>query len=187
VAEIPMSEDFTNMPNIQANDICYLVLNHINSILHSMGHNVNEFKLISKNISSATSSSIIQHTKDIHLERNIIVTKEDLLLHTHLNKEQQKAYNAILTRISLNESGAFFIDGLGGTGETYLYRALLAAVRSKGFIALATATCGVAASVLLGGRTAHSRFKLPICHAPSLHPGRDCIQRPLLAPSEPLA
>ncbi|KAG5568701.1 hypothetical protein H5410_064281 [Solanum commersonii] len=112
------------MPNIQANDICYLVLNHINDILHSMGHNVNEFKLILKNISSATSSSIIQQTKDIHLERNIIVTTEDLLLHTHLNKEQQKAYNAILTRISLNKSGAFFIDGPGGTGKTLLLQLL---------------------------------------------------------------
>ncbi|WMV18299.1 hypothetical protein MTR67_011684 [Solanum verrucosum] len=40
--------------------------------------------------------------------------------------------------------------------------ALLAAVRFKGFTALATATSGVAASVLPGGRTAHSRFKLPL-------------------------
>ncbi|KAH0650144.1 hypothetical protein KY284_030056 [Solanum tuberosum] len=57
---------------------------------------------------------------------------------------------------------AFFIDGPGGIGKTYLYHTLLATVRSKGFIALATATSGVAASVLPGGRTAHSRFKLPI-------------------------
>ncbi|CAA0809737.1 PIF1 helicase [Striga hermonthica] len=41
-------------------------------------------------------------------------------------------------------------------------RALLAIVRSKGGIALATATSGIAASILPGGRTAHSRFKIPI-------------------------
>ncbi|XP_015161034.1 uncharacterized protein [Solanum tuberosum] len=160
--QCPMSEDFQNIPNIQTNDICCSVLNHINDILHSMGHNINEFNLISKTISSTISSNIMQQARDIHLERNITVTNEDLLLHTHLNKEQQKAYNVILSRISLNKSGAFFIDGPGGTGKTYLYRALLATVRSKGFIALATATSGVAASVLPGGRTAHSRFKLPI-------------------------
>ncbi|XP_060210456.1 uncharacterized protein LOC132637377 [Lycium barbarum] len=57
---------------------------------------------------------------------------------------------------------AFFIDGLGGTGKTFLYRALLAAVRMKGFIALATASSGVATSILLGGRTTHSRFKIPV-------------------------
>ncbi|XP_049406441.1 uncharacterized protein LOC125870140 [Solanum stenotomum] len=50
----------------------------------------------------------------------------------------------------------------GGSGKTFLYRALLATVRSKGFIALATATSGVAASILPGGRTTHSRFKIPI-------------------------
>ncbi|KAL3532808.1 hypothetical protein ACH5RR_006329 [Cinchona calisaya] len=38
----------------------------------------------------------------------------------------------------------------------------MANVRSKGFVALATATSGIAASILLGGRTAHSRFKIPI-------------------------
>lgn len=37
-------------------------------------------------------------------------------------------------------------DGPGGTGKTFLYRALLATVRS----------------ILPGGRTAHSRFKIPI-------------------------
>ncbi|KAG5530742.1 hypothetical protein RHGRI_025642 [Rhododendron griersonianum] len=59
-------------------------------------------------------------------------------------------------------NGSFFIDGPGGSGKTYLYRALLATIRSKGMIALATATLGVAASILRGGRTAHSRFKIPI-------------------------
>ncbi|XP_028551783.1 uncharacterized protein LOC114579918 [Dendrobium catenatum] len=47
--------------------------------------------------------------------------------------------------------------------KTYLYRAILATLRSNGHIAvLATATSGVAASNLPGGRTAHSRFKIPI-------------------------
>nr|GEV52828.1 ATP-dependent DNA helicase pfh1-like [Tanacetum cinerariifolium] len=41
-------------------------------------------------------------------------------------------------------------------------RALLAKIRSEGHIALATATSGIAASILPGGRTAHSRFKIPL-------------------------
>ncbi|XP_015161029.1 uncharacterized protein [Solanum tuberosum] len=57
---------------------------------------------------------------------------------------------------------AITVTTKGGSGKTFLYRALLATVRSKGFIALATATSGVAASILPGGRTAHSRFKIPI-------------------------
>ncbi|XP_060212641.1 uncharacterized protein LOC132640178 [Lycium barbarum] len=164
--ESSMSEDFTAMPNIQTKNIRYLVLSHINDILHSIGRNINEFKLTSENITSFTSSSIMQEARDTHLERNIIVTEEDLLLYKKLNKEQEQeqeqAYITILNKIFSNEPGAFFIDGPGGTGKTFLYRALLATVRSKGFIALATTTSGVAASVLPGGRTSHSRFKLPI-------------------------
>ncbi|XP_055804455.1 uncharacterized protein LOC129873391 [Solanum dulcamara] len=72
------------------------------------------------------------------------------------------AFNMILVRVYSDKPGAFFIDDPGGTGKTFLYRALLANVRSKGFIALATASSGVAASILPGGRTAHSRFKIPI-------------------------
>ena len=44
----------------------------------------------------------------------------------------------------------------------HLYRALLAKVRSTDRIVVATATFGIAASIMPGGRTAHSRFKIPI-------------------------
>lgn len=84
--------------------------------------------LIPENISPTTSSAIIQESRDIHLERNIIVTDEDLLLYKQLNKEQLIAYDTILDRIFQNKSGAFFIDGPGRTGKTYLYRASLATV-----------------------------------------------------------
>lgn len=40
------------------------------------------------------------------------------------------------------------MDGPGGTGKTFLYKALLARVRSEGLIAIATATSGIAASIL---------------------------------------
>ncbi|XP_019228608.1 PREDICTED: uncharacterized protein LOC109209740 [Nicotiana attenuata] len=77
-------------------------------------------------------------------------------------ENKRKAYDIILDRIFKNKCGAFFIDGPGGTGKIFLYRALLATVRSKGFVALATATSGVIASILPGGKTAHPRFKFPI-------------------------
>lgn len=77
------------------------------------------------------------------------------MLYKKLNREQHAAYNVILNKIFSNESGAFYIDGPGGTGKTFLYRALLATVRSKRLMALAT-TSGVTTSVLPGGRTAHS-------------------------------
>jgi len=56
----------------------------------------------------------------------------------------------------------FFVDGPGGTGKTYLYKALLAKVRSMNLIAIATSSSGIAVSIMTGGHTAHSRFKIPI-------------------------
>jgi hypothetical protein len=53
-------------------------------------------------------------------------------------------------------------DGPGGAGKTYLYKALLMKIRSQNKIVVATATSGVAASILPGGRTAHSHFKIPL-------------------------
>ena len=56
----------------------------------------------------------------------------------------------------------FFLREPGGTGKTFVYNIALAAVRSRGLIALAAASCGLAALLLQGGRTAHSRFAIPI-------------------------
>jgi hypothetical protein len=67
-----------------------------------------------------------------------------------------------MDHVTNQKSQTFFVDGPGGTGKTYLYKALLAKVRHMGLIAIATATSGIAASIMPGGRTAHSRFKIPI-------------------------
>ncbi|KAG5604594.1 hypothetical protein H5410_026086 [Solanum commersonii] len=44
IYEDTMSEDFKIISNVTKNDIRQLVLNHINEVLLSMGHNINEFK-----------------------------------------------------------------------------------------------------------------------------------------------
>ncbi|GKF98430.1 ATP-dependent DNA helicase PIF1-like protein, partial [Tanacetum coccineum] len=46
--------------------------------------------------------------------------------------------------------------------KTYLYKTLFAALRSKGEIVLNVASSGIATLLLDGGRTAHSRFAIPI-------------------------
>jgi ATP-dependent DNA helicase PIF1 len=56
----------------------------------------------------------------------------------------------------------FFVDDPGGTSKTFLYRCLIANVRFKGLIAMATTTSGIAASIMPGGCTTHSIFKIPI-------------------------
>lgn len=56
----------------------------------------------------------------------------------------------------------YYIDAPGGTGKTFLLNLILAKVRAQGNIALAVASSGIATTLLSGGRTAHSTFKLPI-------------------------
>ncbi|PWZ41852.1 ATP-dependent DNA helicase PIF4 [Zea mays] len=100
--------------------------------------------------------------REIYEEECIEPTTEDIALKETLNEEQRSAYDKILSIVDTNNGGVFFVDGPGGTGKTYLYKALLAALCSQDKIAVATATSGVAASIMPGGRTAHSRFKIPL-------------------------
>jgi hypothetical protein len=78
------------------------------------------------------------------------------------NQDQRAAFDAVVDAYESGQGGVFFIDGPGGTGKTFLENMILAKVRSNGDIALAVASSGIAAILLEGGRTAHSRFKIPI-------------------------
>ena len=61
--------------------------------------------------------------------------------------------------INGDDGGMLFLDALGGTGKTFLINPILAKLRSEGKIALATASSGIAATLLTGGCTLHSTFK----------------------------
>uniref|UniRef100_A0A453PUU1 ATP-dependent DNA helicase n=1 Tax=Aegilops tauschii subsp. strangulata TaxID=200361 RepID=A0A453PUU1_AEGTS len=128
-------------------------------MLHSMGKDIESFPLPDIDKQHETTDDI---PREIIEETSIEVDPEDASLHKNLNNEQRKAYDEILATVDRQRGGIFFVDGPGGTGKTFLYRALLATVRGQGKIAVATATSGVAASIMPGGRTAHSRFKIPL-------------------------
>lgn len=80
-----------------------------------------------------------------------------------LNTDQRGVYNTIMNALGNGNGGAYFVQGPGGTGKTFLLNTLLAAVRVSGptKIAIATGSSGICATLLDGGRTAHSRFGLP--------------------------
>ncbi|XP_045821940.1 uncharacterized protein LOC123914810 [Trifolium pratense] len=92
----------------------------------------------------------------------------ELLAHEHrklmstMTTEQRKIYDRIMSRVQEDKPGFFFLNGYGGTGKTYVWRALSAALRSKGEIVLTVASSGIAALLIPGGRTAHSRFAIPL-------------------------
>ncbi|CAN0897211.1 ATP-dependent DNA helicase PIF1 [Linum grandiflorum] len=82
--------------------------------------------------------------------------------HNALNAQQRLAHDAVLASLTTNKGQLYFLYGHGGTGKTFLYNCIIAKVRSMGQIALVVASSGIAATLLPGGVTAHSRFKIPL-------------------------
>lgn len=132
-------------------------LEDVSSILESLGKNINDYRTVSFNVNidddERVLKMVVEETTNLDIESGFSCA-------AILNKEQQFVYDMIMERVE--SSGTFFIDGPGGIGKTFLCRALVASVRCQYLITLATALSGVAASLLLRGRTIHSRFKIPL-------------------------
>ena len=62
----------------------------------------------------------------------------------------------------INGIEPIFLQAPGGTGKTYVLTTIINMLRASGKIVLAVASSGLAALLLPDGRTAHSRFKIPI-------------------------
>ena len=83
---------------------------------------------------------------------------------TDFNDEQRNAFNIIAACLADNyeETEVFNMNAPGGCGKTFFLNAILAYARGMGKKCIATASSGIAATLLKGGRTAHSTFGIPI-------------------------
>lgn len=91
-------------------------------------------------------------------------------LQQRLNQNQRSAYDAIIHSLeTTSEDCRFFIQGPAGTGKTFLYHCLCHYLRAQSKIVLCVASSGIAALLLPGGTTAHSRFKIPLNVEPNSH------------------
>ncbi|XP_026475834.1 uncharacterized protein LOC113381056 [Ctenocephalides felis] len=75
-----------------------------------------------------------------------------------LTEEQKLIYDRVMLTVAVEQGGFFFLDAPGGT---FVISLILAKVRLQK-IALAVASSGIAATLLEGGQTAHSTFKLSL-------------------------
>lgn len=87
---------------------------------------------------------------------------EHSALITQLNNNQRNVYDCVINAVNEKKPGLFFVYGHGGTGKTFLWHTIISKIRSEGKIVLAVASSGIASLLLPGGRTAHSRFKIPL-------------------------
>ena len=98
--------------------------------------------------------------------------------------DQERAYNTCIAKYEAGEGGVLFMQAAGGTGKTFTLNTILALVRGRGDVALAVAFSGIAATLLDGGRTAHSTFGLPLglnqIDSPSCTLTKQCAQAQVL-------
>ncbi|XP_072146601.1 uncharacterized protein [Setaria viridis] len=135
-----MSEDYRrNNPN--PNMVEQIVLIDIRNMLQSMGKDIRSFPLPKIDDAYDNASGI---PRGIFEEASIDQNSKDVGLSDSLNEEQRASYEEIMSNVDTEQGGLFFVDGPGGTGNTFLYRALLGTLHSQNKLAVATATSGVA-------------------------------------------
>ncbi|CAB4418715.1 unnamed protein product [Rhizophagus irregularis] len=157
--------------NVQYNNVNniieYRALNQLNQYLLLNGKSLKDFPnmhLLLENLPDINEeiddlSQLIQEERSYNIPQLENILQNNVPL---LNTEQYTIYNTVIQAVEQNSSEYFFVDGPGGTGKTFLYNTISAKVRSHGEIALPVASSGIAALLINGGRTAHSRFKIPI-------------------------
>ncbi|XP_060972332.1 uncharacterized protein LOC133038257 [Cannabis sativa] len=116
---------------------------------------------------SFPNSSLIRDLGNRLINEELDYDREQLnILHeksfASLNPCLKSTYEAIMHSVENEQGNLFFINGHGGTGKTFLWNTIIAKLRSQSRIVLPVATSEIAALLLPNGRTAHSRFHIPL-------------------------
>ncbi|XP_072073974.1 uncharacterized protein [Arachis hypogaea] len=151
-AELTMSDD----------EIKQLCLMDIDKILYSYGKTLKDYPPMP--LATEVDSSLLTE-RDIIEELNF--NRDDLKKNSSdmlaiATPEQRYAFDKIVTAVYCDEGGFFFVYGHGGTGKIFLWNLMSAEIRSRGDIVLNVTSSGIASLLLPNGRTAHSRFKIPL-------------------------
>jgi hypothetical protein len=137
-------------------------LYEIDQVLIRNGHRLEDFPTLPKSnyIPSVHGGNRLVQ-EELAYDRHSLTTDANNV-EDRLNDDQRNAYETILDAVTNKQGKLFFVYGSGGTGKTFVWTTLLSRLRGQGKIVLAVASSGIASLLLPGGRTAHSRFKIPI-------------------------
>ncbi|XP_024014490.1 uncharacterized protein LOC112088441 [Eutrema salsugineum] len=143
--------------NLSTEQIKNIALQEIQDFLESRGRSLKKFKCMPKpdNFMEYNGNRLIDDELNYNAEDQ---RKENERLLAMITDEQKGVYEEILDAVLNNKGGVFFVYGFGGTGKTFRWSCLSTAIRSRGKIVINTASSGIAALLLEGGRTAHSRL-----------------------------
>lgn len=135
----------------------------IENILQSNGRSLLEF--LSMPYPDMMQGQIASN-KLIHDELNYdrtMLKEEYMQLMNQLNEDQMHIYNVVSNAVKSNRGGVFFVCGHGGIEETFfLWKTLSTYFRSESTIVLNVTSSGIASLLLLGGKPAHFRFRIPM-------------------------
>jgi len=120
-----------------------------------------------------TINHLISEQRDYNPEDEMAMATESI---ASLNAGQRVAHDTILESVLASrvpqcrpQGRLFLVHGSGGVGKTYLWNTLGHSGRGRSIIVLCVASSGIAALLIIGGRTTHMRFKLSIdIHATSV-------------------
>ncbi|GFR94929.1 ATP-dependent helicase [Elysia marginata] len=154
--EFPLCEDFIHQ-SVSRDKAKNLALIHIENMVLSMNGEALETFGLPKTDRDAPARWGIEAEYNIQHEQETVQQNRQML-----TPEQTHVYNSITQSIDHNTGGIYFLDAPGGCGKPFLIKTLLAPQRSQGRIAIATASSGLAATLLPGGRMVHSTFKVPL-------------------------
>lgn len=134
----------------------------LNQLLQETGKSLTDFPpmpLPTRNWSEFTGNKLMWE----HRQLNIKAQEHDVDTRVgSLNDAQRVAYSSILSSVLEDRGTTFFLNGGAGTGKTFLYNTVTLKCRSLDHIVITVASSGIASLLLLGGRTAHSTFCIPI-------------------------
>ncbi|GAA0187453.1 hypothetical protein LIER_34741 [Lithospermum erythrorhizon] len=130
-----MAEDFirnSKCCQISNQDVMHQVLWGINDTLKSLGKEVDDYHIVPFSFVPDENEEL---TREVSSKLSLGVPQEDLSVVEQLNDQQRNAFDTLC-----DERGAYFVDGPGGTEKSFLYKVLLAHIRSRGFVTLVVAT-----------------------------------------------
>lgn len=153
-----------SMPNLILGDEKKqaLCLYEIDLLLRRHGKSLKDFPTlpsVDPNLIVQCKNRLLQEELNYDHEKLTLVHE---MMFSSLNSKQRDIYTEILNSVNNHKGGLFFVYGHGGTGKTFLWQTIIAKLRSEGRIVLAVASSGIASLLIEGGRTAHSRFRIPL-------------------------